>query len=74
MIDTYQMLYEKLIKQTLGQLSLENNYTNFCLWVDNKHTCDHLVDASIKVVQYLSDIDDECIGQQISPCIRSKKF
>jgi len=31
------MLYEKLIKQTLGQLSWENNYTNFWLWVDNKH-------------------------------------
>jgi len=47
-IDTYQMLYEKLMKQTLGQLSWENTYTNFWLWVDNKHTCGHIVDASMK--------------------------
>jgi hypothetical protein len=42
--------------------------------VDNKHTCDHLVDASINIVKYLNDPLIGCIGPHMSPCILLRNF
>jgi hypothetical protein len=44
----------------------------FC--VDNKHTCDHLVDALIKTIKYLNGPLVGCIGPHMSPCILSRNF
>ena len=46
-----------------------NNFANTWLLVDNKQICDHLVDASIKIMKYINDPYGKCIGPQISPCI-----
>jgi hypothetical protein len=46
--------------------------TLFC--VVNKHTCDHLVDASINTMKYLNDPLTDCIGPHMSPCILSRNF
>jgi hypothetical protein len=45
--DTYQIPFIRIVKWDLSQISKRNNLTNFWLWVDDKHTCDQLVDASI---------------------------
>jgi hypothetical protein len=42
--------------------------------VDNKHTCDHLIDASINTMKYLNSPLVGCIGPHISPCILSMNF
>jgi len=34
------------------------------LQIDNKQTCDYLVDASIKTMKYLNDPHDGCIRPQ----------
>ena len=44
--DTYQILSRIIYIKW----ALKNNLTNFWLWVYNNHTCDHLVDASIKIL------------------------
>jgi hypothetical protein len=35
--------------------------------VDNRHTCDHLVDASINTMKYLNGPLIGCIGPHMSP-------
>jgi hypothetical protein len=35
--------------------------------VDKRHTCDHLVDASVKTIKYLNGPDNSFIDPQISP-------
>jgi hypothetical protein len=42
--------------------------------VDNRHICDHLVDASISTMKYLSGPLIDCIGPHISPCILLRNF
>jgi hypothetical protein len=42
--------------------------------VDNRHTCDHLVDASINTMKYLNGPLIGCIGPHMSPCILSRNF
>jgi hypothetical protein len=42
--------------------------------VDNRHTCDHLVDESINTMKYLNDPHNDCIGSQMSPCILSRNL
>jgi len=54
----------------LQALNYSNNFTN--TWFDNKQICDHLVDASIKIMKYRNDPHGRCIELQISPCIRFK--
>ena len=49
-----------------------SNLANAKLRVDNKHTCDNLVDASIKTIKYLNSLHDGCMSPHISPWIRSK--
>jgi hypothetical protein len=44
----------------------------FC--VDNRHMCDHLVDASINTMKYLNGPFIGCIGPHMSPCILSRNF
>jgi hypothetical protein len=44
----------------------------FC--VDNKHICDHLVDASISTMKYLNDPLIGCIGPHMSPYILLRNF
>jgi hypothetical protein len=46
--------------------------TWFC--IDNRHTCDHLVDASINIMKYLNDPLISYIGPHMSPCIISRNF
>jgi hypothetical protein len=48
------------------------NLAKAWFFVDNKHTWDHVVDASISAMKYLNDPVDGCIGPQISPGMRSK--
>jgi hypothetical protein len=43
-------------------------------YVDNKHTCDHLIDASINIMKYLNGPLIDCIGSHMSPYILSKNF
>ena len=45
---------------------------NVWLQVDNKETCDHLADASNKIMKYLNDSHGGCISPQISSYIQSK--
>jgi hypothetical protein len=42
--------------------------------VDNKHTYDHLVDASINTMKYLNGPLVCCIGPHMSPCILLRNF
>jgi hypothetical protein len=42
--------------------------------VDNRHTCDHLVDASINTMKYLNGPLIGCIGPHMLPCILSRNF
>jgi hypothetical protein len=42
--------------------------------VNNRHTCDHRVDASINTMKYLNSPHNGCIGPQISPWILSSNF
>jgi hypothetical protein len=42
--------------------------------VDNKHTCYHLVDASINTMKYLNDSLIGCIGPHMSTYILSRNF
>jgi hypothetical protein len=42
--------------------------------IDNKHTCDHLVDASINTMKYMNGPLVDCIGAHMSPCILSRNF
>jgi hypothetical protein len=42
--------------------------------VDNKHTCDHLVDVSINTIKYLNGPLVGCIRPHMSPHILSRKF
>jgi hypothetical protein len=42
--------------------------------IDNKHTCDHLVDVSINTMKYLNGPLVGCIGSHMSLCILSKNF
>jgi hypothetical protein len=42
--------------------------------VDNRHTCDHRVDALINTIKYLNDPLIGCIGPHMSPCILSRNF
>ena len=44
-----------------------SNIANAELQVDNKHTCDHLVDASIKTIKYLNGPHDGCMSLHILP-------
>jgi hypothetical protein len=43
------------------------NLVKAWLCVNSRHTCDHRVNASIKIMKYLNSHDNGCIGQQISP-------
>jgi hypothetical protein len=43
-------------------------------YVDNKHTCDHLIDALINTTKYLNSPLIGCIGPYMSPCILSRNF
>ena len=40
--------------------------------VDNKQTCDHLLETSINTIKYRNGPHSGCIGQHISPWIRSR--
>jgi hypothetical protein len=42
--------------------------------VDNRHMCDHRVDASISTMKYLNDPLIGFIGPHMSPCILSRNF
>jgi hypothetical protein len=42
--------------------------------VDRRHTCDHLVDASMKTIKYMNGSDNGFIGPQISPRIHSRNL
>jgi hypothetical protein len=42
------------------------NLANASFRVDRRHTCDHLVDASIKIIKYLNGPNNGFIGPQIS--------
>jgi hypothetical protein len=44
----------------------------FC--VDNRHTCDHLIDVSINTIKYLNDPLIGCIEPHMSHSILSKNF
>jgi hypothetical protein len=44
----------------------------FC--VDNRHTCDHLVDVPINTMKYLNGPLIGYIGPHMSPCILSRNF
>ena len=70
--DTYELLSEKFRKLTLCQFCWQTNLTNIWLWVDNNHTCDHLVDASIQIIRYLNDPQYRFTDSQISPYTRLK--
>ena len=59
-------------KWALSWINWANDITNVWLRVDNKETCDHLLDASIKIMKYLNDSHGECISPQISSYIHSK--
>ena len=61
-------------KYARNLINWASNLANARLRVDNKDTCDHLVDASIKTIKYLNGPHGGCMGPQISPCIRSRKL
>jgi hypothetical protein len=42
--------------------------------VDNRHTCDHIIDASINTIKYLNGPLIGCIIPHMSLCILSKNF
>jgi hypothetical protein len=42
--------------------------------VDNRHMCDHRVDASINTIKYMNDPLIGCIGSHMSPYIISRNF
>jgi hypothetical protein len=42
--------------------------------VNNRHTCDHRVDASINTMKYLNGPLIGCIGPYMSPCIILSNF
>ena len=46
---------------------------NATFLVKSRQTYDHLVDASIKTIKYLNDLEGGCIGPHISHWILSKK-
>jgi hypothetical protein len=43
-------------------------------YVDNRHTCVHLVDASINTIKYLNGPLIGCIGPHMSPYILLRNF
>jgi hypothetical protein len=47
---------------------------NAWLRVDSKHTCDHLVDASISTMKCMNDPKVGVIGPHISPWILSRNL
>jgi hypothetical protein len=47
---------------------------NVWFHVDNRHTCDHRVDASINIMKYLNGPLIGYIGSHMSPCIISRNF
>ena len=49
------------------------SFANAEFLVDNKVTCDNLVDASTKTMKYLNGPHGGWIGPHMSPCILSKK-
>ena len=49
-----------------------SNLANAKFWLENKHTCDHLLDAFINTIKYLNDQLDGLIGLHVSPWIRPK--
>src|SRR5690606_21428151 len=51
-----------------------NNLANAMFLDDKRHTCDHLVEASTRTIKYRNVPHGGCIGPQMSPCIRSRKF
>jgi hypothetical protein len=51
-----------------------NNLANIRLWVDNKHTCDHLVDVFIQTIKYLNGSHSSWMGPQIWPWILSRNL
>lgn len=62
------------MKWALIRISFTSNIANAWLWVDNKQTCCHLVNVSIKIIKYQNGSHSGLIGLQISPRIRSKKI
>jgi hypothetical protein len=50
------------------------NLVKAWLQVDIKHTWDHLVDASIKTMNYLKGPHNGCMGPQISPWMHSRNL
>ena len=51
-----------------------NSLANAKFLDDNRQTCDHLVDASMRTIKYRNVPQGGCIGPHISPCILSRKF
>ena len=47
---------------------------NATFHVDNKQTCDHLLEASINIIKYRNDPHGGCIGPHISPYIHSRNI
>jgi hypothetical protein len=43
------------------------NLAKAWMHVNIRHTCDHHLDASIRIMKYLNSPDNGCIGPQISP-------
>jgi hypothetical protein len=42
--------------------------------VDNRHACDHIIDASINTMKYMNGPLIGCIEPHMSPCILSRNF
>jgi hypothetical protein len=42
--------------------------------VDERHTCDHRIDASINTMKYMNGPLIDCIGPHMSPYILSRNF
>ena len=55
-----------------NQIYWASNFANARLRFDNKYTCDHLIDASIKIIKYSNGSHVGYIVPQISYCIRSR--
>ena len=55
-----------------NQIYWASNFANARLRFDDKHTCDHLIDTSIKIIKYSNGSHVRYIVPQISHCIRSR--
>jgi hypothetical protein len=53
-------------KFAFNLMTCVTNLAKAWLHVDNRHTCDHHVDASIRSMKYLNGPDNGFIGPQIS--------